>query len=358
MFTIYNASILLDGMPAAGELIVPMHSEMIADGEMSRTLPGLTVQNVTAGRVSRGDTITVKDVDYKVANIHWVDGVYELGNGFGSSPSTVLTMTGGDGTTLRLWVPIDGYIPPGTQVDPKAGQLFSYQVDNIYPEIYIPADMIDTDERVFVMCFASGTMIETADGPRPVQRLRVGDLIVTRDHGLQPLRWLGGRRLDGATLQRQPQLVPVRIAAGALGRGLPAQDLVVSPQHRILIRSSIAQRMAGSPEVLVPAIHLLDLPGVDRAPAAGGVAYWHLMFDAHEIVLANGAEAESLYAGPAALAAMDPAARDDLLAIFPDLAGANGDERPTARPVLPGRRARKMVERAVRNDKPLVSAPA
>lgn len=209
------------------------------------------------------------------------------------------------------------------------------------------------------VCFASGSMIETATGPRPVQSLRVGDLVLTRDSGLQPLRWIGGRLLSTAELEAAPNLLPVRIAADALGPGLPAQDLTVSPQHRVLLRTPIAARMAGNSEVLVAAVHLVGMPGITRCGAKGGVGYWHLMFDRHEIVFANGAESESLYLGPMALQSLSPSARAELRALFPDLMrGPNGDTRPLARPVMRGSLVRKLLERQIRHGKPLVSAGA
>ncbi len=89
--------------------------------------------------------------------------------------------------------------------------------------------------------------------------------------------------------------------AGALGPGHPARPLVVSPQHRILVRSAIAQRMFGSAEVLVAAKQLLSLDGIDVAQDLETVEYFHILFDRHEIVFAKGTETESLYTGPQAL---------------------------------------------------------
>ena len=89
---------------------------------------------------------------------------------------------------------------------------------------------------VDVTCFARGTRIETPRGAVAVEDLRPGDLVLTRDRGAQPLRWVGSSRVDGGTLASTPRLRPIRIRAGALGRHAPAQDLLVSPQHRILVR--------------------------------------------------------------------------------------------------------------------------
>lgn len=179
-------------------------------------------------------------------------------------------------------------------------------------------DFCDAYGAYVPLCFTPGTQIDTPQGPRPVEDLAPGDLVTTRDRGAQPLIWVGRRVLDGAALARNPRLVPVRIAAHALGPGLPGCDLCVSPQHRILLRSRIAERMFGLDEVLVPAICLLSLPGVTRDSQAAGVTYLHLMCERHEILTANGAPAESLLPGPRALAGLPPAARAEILALFPE----------------------------------------
>jgi hypothetical protein len=134
--------------------------------------------------------------------------------------------------------------------------------------------------------------------------LAVGTMVLTRDNALQPVRWIGRVTLSAERLRAQPNLRPIRIAAGALGPNLPAQPLLVSPHHRILVRSAIAQRMFGAVEILVAAKQLLPLEGIDIAQDLETVEYFHVLFDRHEIVFANGTETESLYTGPQALRAV------------------------------------------------------
>ena len=113
----------------------------------------------------------------------------------------------------------------------------------------------------------------------------------------------------------------------------------------------------GAAEVLVAAVHLVGHPGIEQVPAPGGIGYWHLMFDRHEIVFAEGAEAESLYLGPMALAALPAEAVEELHALFPDLVAADGAAPlPTARPVMRGKPVARLIERQLRNLKPLVTA--
>ena len=206
-----------------------------------------------------------------------------------------------------------------------------------------------------IVCFTRGTLIACPDGLRPVQDLRPGDLVLTCDNGAQPIRWIGGRRFDGPVLAALPRLRPIRIRAGALGQGLPESDLLVSPQHRVLVRSNIARKMFGAFEVLVAAKQLLLLEGVDIAHDLDGVEYFHFIFDRHEIVLSNGAETESLYPGAEAVKSVGPAARAELFAIFPQLQDG-GFEAEAARPLVSGRQARRLAVRHEQNRKPLLAA--
>lgn len=193
-----------------------------------------------------------------------------------------------------------------------------------------------------VVCFATGTMIRTDKGDVAVEFLRAGDLVLTKDAGFQPVKWVGGRQLDTAFLQRNPNMQPVRIRAGALGDNLPETDLVVSPQHRILVRSGVAQRYFGTAEVLVAAKHLTAIKGIEIAADIDAVGYHHFMFDKHQIVLSNGVETESLYAGKEALKALSPQARAEINAIFPELATRSDMMDAGARTFLSGKQGREI----------------
>lgn len=206
-----------------------------------------------------------------------------------------------------------------------------------------------------VICFARGTRIRCARGEVAVQELRVGDMVLTADNGFQPVRWLAVRRLSAAELAKAPHLRPIRIRAGALGPDLPRRDLTVSPQHRILLRSKVAERMFGTREVLVAARQLLELTGVDIVEDGRGVDYWHFMCDRHEVVLAEGLEAETLFTGPEALKAIPRECREELFALFPGLCDAPAATRPPARPLVRGAASRQLVARHIKNGKPLVA---
>jgi hypothetical protein len=214
---------------------------------------------------------------------------------------------------------------------------------------------IDRPVLSFIPCFTRGTRIATPDGDLPIERIRPGDLLNTRDNGPQPVRWVGMRRIGAAELRANPRLWPVRIAAGALGPGMPHADLVVSQQHRILVRSAIAARMTGKAEVLVAARHLVGLPGISLVKDATRVEYWHILMDRHEVLTADGAAAESLYLGDQACKALGDAARAEIAEVMPQLFGPDGPVIPPepARILLPGRQARRMAERHEMNERQL-----
>lgn len=200
-------------------------------------------------------------------------------------------------------------------------------------------------------CFVRGTMIQTPSGQRPVEALKVGDLVTTATGGAKPIRWIGARWLGARVMADQPSMRPVRIAAGALGAGLPMRDLVVSPQHRMAIRSDAAQ---GGAQVLVAAKHLTGAPGISICDDCSGVEYIHFMFDQHEIVLAEGALSESLYAGVQAINMLPADSRREILTLFPQL--AQGALPTPAGQFLTGRQGRDLVARLMKSGKALARA--
>ncbi|WP_386682799.1 Hint domain-containing protein [Loktanella sp. R86503] len=177
-----------------------------------------------------------------------------------------------------------------------------------------------------IICFTPGTLIATPMGARDIATLQVGDLVMTRDHGLQPIRWIQSR-----TVSAQDRFAPVRIRPGVITG--QERDLIVSPQHRMLFQGYRAELLFGESEVLVPAKHLVDNLSVTR-DAADQVTYIHMMFDQHEIVYAEGAATESFHPGTLGIDAVHDAAREELFAIFPQLRSDVGQYGDTARRCL------------------------
>ena len=171
-----------------------------------------------------------------------------------------------------------------------------------------------------VICFTPGTRIMTPDGPRQIEDLRPGDRLQTKDNGAQSVLWTGHRRMTGARLYAMPHLRPIRFRSGALGIDRPDDDLLVSPQHRMLVKGAAAQSLFHAHEVLVAAEDLLNDGSICIDRALREVTYVHVQMERHQIVWANGLETESFHPSNTALETVDPSQRAGLLEILPNLA--------------------------------------
>jgi len=169
------------------------------------------------------------------------------------------------------------------------------------------------------VCFAPGTRITTPNGPRLVEDLAEDDQICTKDNGVQTIRWIGSRHVSGGRLIAMPHLRPIRIMASVFADGEPDQDLIVSPDHRILIKGAVAQTLFNTPEVLVTASDLINDRTIRVDRRCRGVSYIHLMLDQHQIVWANGVEVESFHPATMAASQINPHQRQTLWDRFPDI---------------------------------------
>ena len=181
-----------------------------------------------------------------------------------------------------------------------------------------------------IVCFAAGTEIDTPDGPRAVETLAPGDLVLTGTDGLQPIRWVGA-----STVPAIGDLAPIVISRGTLGND---HDLVVSPQHAVLLSDWRAELLYGQDEVLVRAKDLLNIDGIYRK-SGGLITYCHILMDQHQVVRAHGVWSETLYPGTVALDAVSPAAQAEINALFPDVENYG----PTAARYLRAYEARALV---------------
>ncbi len=205
-----------------------------------------------------------------------------------------------------------------------------------------------------VPCFVSGTLIETLQGPVPIEDLKATDQVLTYDNGYKPIRWIGSCRVSRTQIQASPNLKPILIRAGALGIGFPKHDLIVSPQHRVLVSSAIAKRMFERKEILIPAKKFLPLDGVDTVDSnPDGVGYWHMLFDDHQVIWSNGAATESLYTGPEALKAISPEARIEIQTLFPRICDPNFTSKLARYVPQKGRLMKQLVQRHMENNKPI-----
>ena len=176
-----------------------------------------------------------------------------------------------------------------------------------------------------IPCFTPGTAIATPRGERLVEELREGDRIITRDNGIQEIRWVGRRDLSAKGLLAAPHLRPVLVKAGSLGHGLPERDMLVSPNHRVLVANDRTQLYFEESEVLAAAKHMVGAPGIHQVEVVH-VTYIHFMFDRHEVVLSNGAWTESFQPGDWSLKGIAADQRKELLELFPELRTPEGIE--------------------------------
>ena len=170
-----------------------------------------------------------------------------------------------------------------------------------------------------MICFTPGTWIETPDGPRLIEELREGDCVSTKDNGPQEVQWVGSRRMSGARLFAMPRLRPVRFSAGALGVERPDLELLVSPEHRMLIDGPVARDLFNTDEVLVAAKDLINGTTITVDLNVTQVTYVHLLLPRHEVLRANGIETESFHPANTALSTLDDLDRLRLLQRLPDL---------------------------------------
>ena len=170
-----------------------------------------------------------------------------------------------------------------------------------------------------VICFTPGTLIGTPAGPLPIEHLRPGDFISTKDDGPQQIIWTGRRRMTAERLFATPHLRPIRIRAGALGTARPDGDLIVSPGHRMLVEGKAARALFSTEEVLITASDLVNGVSIYPDTTLPEITYIHLLTERHEVIWANGLETESFHPASADLTLLDHSQRAVLLAIMPEI---------------------------------------
>ncbi len=188
-----------------------------------------------------------------------------------------------------------------------------------FPPVGVPLTVVVAqefpvfDESLYAtpICFAAGTLIETRDGPRPIEDIAVGDLVRTQDAGYQPVRWHACRTFEATGKQ-----APIVFETGTIGNDRP---LRLSPQHRVVVDDWRAELYAGEDAVLVPAKAFVNGDTITQQ-CGGTVTYHHIMFDSHQIIYSEGVATESFYPGAVGMSGLEDAVRDELLTLFPELA--------------------------------------
>ncbi len=189
-------------------------------------------------------------------------------------------------------------------------------------------------ENVVVPCFTPGSLVATPTGPVPVEDIAVGDVVTTRDAGPQTVKWVGHKTLNAAALDNLPHLRPILIQKDSIAPGVPDRDMVVSPQHRMLIENSATQLWLGEDQVLVKAKDMVLKPGINQITPEDGVTYIHIMCERHEILLVDNAWTESFQPGD--MLEDDGDVFSELLDQFPELGTCQGRQmykaaRPSAK---------------------------
>ncbi len=196
-----------------------------------------------------------------------------------------------------------------------------------------PAQMT-THAQLFaagIPCFTPNVLLSTARGSVPAGQIQVGDLLQTADNGLQPVIWVGKRRLTPQELMEHPHLNPYCLHPNGLLR--PERPMLVSPQHRLLINRNTFQKTIPCGENFVSAKLLSQIgEGLDQQVLSPeGITYVHLMTERHEVVFAEGIATETFWPGPEAIRGLSPEDLRELLTLFPELAIAHGLAGPQGR---------------------------
>lgn len=204
-----------------------------------------------------------------------------------------------------------------------------------------------TDTRTTFPCFCTGTLIDTPRGPVACETLTAGDLVQTSG-GVERVLWAGMRTLLFPPCPHSER--PVLIRANAFGRGVPARDVRVSPQHRVAFGGPVVSDLFGCNAVLVPAKALLALPGVRQMGGCKAVTYVTILLARHSVMTVEGAPMESLYPGPQALLALGTTRREEVFGLLPDLeSGAADAYGPHAHPPITVREGERLVAAMLAN---------
>lgn len=209
-----------------------------------------------------------------------------------------------------------------------AAPIESFQVLSINQRVNAPTS---------IPCLTKGTMILTSAGEKPVELLAVGDMIATKDNGMQILRWV-----TSTSMPATGDCAPIMIQKGAMGN---ARNLRVSPQHRMLVQGWKAELLFGEREVLVAAKHLVNNDTI-YVSESDEITYYHILLDSHQIIFANGSSSESFHPDKRGLEALSWEKREEVLSLFPELREDLGAYGPVARTSL------KQYEAAVLADNP------
>jgi len=270
---------------------------------------------------------------HRFGNFYMDGGTYDSNNSDGIEDSIVFVFPDTAGYRYR----------PVTAPAPKYNEIAKFYIpivlnaDNIsrYPSVgYYTRQIGDVIERSFTVyfdadvanltwtttgpapCFTRGAKVTGADNQiRNIEDLQEGDSVLTRDGGLQKIRWIGKSVLSAESMEQHEHLRPIVFKANAIGEH---EEFRVSPQHRIL--RMITDEITGEEEeVFVAAKHLVNGTDIIVDPTEDAIEYYHMMFDKHEVICVDNVWSESFYPGEYAISNIDKPVRNEVLTIFPEL---------------------------------------
>jgi hypothetical protein len=193
------------------------------------------------------------------------------------------------------------------------------------------------------VCFCAGTLIATPSGQRSVESLRAGDFVLNDADEAHQIIWAGVSRVPLDHLRKNPTDAPIRIAKDAFGPSRPAADLMVSPQHRIVLEGPTVELLFGSPRVLAAARHLVGTFAEHVVPEAS-LDYFHILTESHEILMSNDLPSESFQPARRSIEVMTPKVRTVLEDVLAALGREDMLERQDALPSLKGYEVRLLAE--------------
>ncbi|MFC0159872.1 Hint domain-containing protein [Mameliella alba] len=243
---------------------------------------GLSGVTITGGQGQPGSTLSWtglynfadEDDNYPITDVD-EDGLLDAGTDWFVGDSvdfTGYTITIG-GVEYPVFLGVGGYGVPLPQNGSSQTLIPSSGTTNAYQA-----------EAQTYLCFAAGTEIAGPEGARPVEDLRIGDMILTADGRAVPVKWIGRQTLHKRFTPAE-RFAPVRVRAGALGQGVPHSDLVLTADHALILDG-----------LAVNAGALVNGTTITRDPLANlpeRVTYYHVETEGHEVILANGAAAET-----------------------------------------------------------------
>jgi Ca2+-binding RTX toxin-like protein len=244
-----------------------------------------------------------------------------IDGGTGGDDNDTLDLTGLGRVKL---LDTDGVTPLDlTTPNDADGDSFSGVVQFLDDDGNVEGTLNFSEIENIVPCFTPGSLIATPRGEVLVEDLQVGDRVITRDDGIQEIEWIGKKKISGQDMKQDPKLRPVMIRKGSLGNGLPERDMLVSPNHRMLVANEDTQMLFEEREVLVAAKHLVGHEGIHQVDLMG-TEYIHVMFDRHQVILGDGAWTESFQPGDQTLGGFDKDQLEELFKLFPSLASNTG----------------------------------